>query len=90
MAGTRIDKDSLDLGYMRDTLLSAGYRLIAERQADQHAALIRELVSAGSWERVRFLQGQIQAIARSLELPKIIESEIRAKQRKNGVEQQPE
>lgn len=88
MARGRVEKDSLDLCAMRDTLQTAGYRLIVERQAAQHATFLRELVTADTWDKVRFLQGQIQAIARSLDLPRILEAEIRAKQRKAGVEEE--
>lgn len=87
MARGRIEKDSIDLSMMRETLLSAGYRLIVERQAEQHAALVRELIGAATWDQVRFLQGQLQAIARALELPKILEAEIRLKQKRNGTEE---
>jgi len=85
----RVTKDSIDLAEMRDTLRSAGYKLITERQQDQYAQLVRELILAEP-DKVRYIQGQIQAITRASQLPKIIEDEIRAKQRKAGVEEEPD
>jgi hypothetical protein len=86
MAG-RIPKDSIDLAEMRDTIRSPGYRLIADRYADQHAAAMRELILADTWDKALRCQGRILAIERAMALPKIIEDEIRAKQRKNGVDE---
>jgi hypothetical protein len=81
----RLEKDSIDLNALRDTVASMGYRMIAERHAVMETALLRELVNADSFEKTRFLQGQIQALARSRDVPKILEAEIRAKQKKRGV-----
>jgi hypothetical protein len=86
----RVTKDSIDLAEMRDTLRSAGYRLIHERQEEQYAQCVRELIIADTWDKVRYIQGQIVTIARGMQLPKIIETEIRAKQRKAGVEEEPD
>jgi hypothetical protein len=83
----RVPKDSIDLAQMRETLRSAGYRMIAERMTDQHAAAVRELITCEDWAKARYLQGRIDAIARAIALPKIIDEEIRAKQRKNHTEE---
>ncbi len=59
-----------------DTLRTEGWKLIRDRMAKQRGMYVGSLLVAKTWDEARFLQGQIAAVDRSLELPAILKKEI--------------
>jgi hypothetical protein len=73
--------DSMDSSHLAETVASPGFRLIRDRLVKQRVQCIEALISAGTWETARYLQGQIAAIERSLQVPEILMQEAK---KKNG------
>jgi hypothetical protein len=67
--------DAGDAADLADTLRTPGYALIAERMHAQRDDYAQQLTTATSWDEVRYLQGQLHSVERSLELPAILRRE---------------
>lgn len=75
----RTKRDSVDEANLAETLDSPGFALIRERLVAQRKQYVEALVVAKCWDEARFLQGQIAAVDRSLEVPSILRQEMKRK-----------
>lgn len=75
----RLEPDQIDLEHLRTTADSPGFALIEEKQLQFRRDVLKQLEAAESWEGYKYLQGQLHAIDRVLELPKILHNEIRVR-----------
>ena len=75
--------DGFEATELNDTMLAPGVRRIEARLRMQREQCITELIASKSWELSLRLQGQIEAIERSINVPYILRSEDAANQKKN-------
>ena len=73
--------DNQDASDLAATMESPGFRLIQDRLRLQRQQCVENLQNAPNWEEARHLQGQVAAIERSLDIPKILLAEVR---KRNG------
>ena len=71
--------DSIDLEHLNELSVNFGYRMVSTRLKDAYASTAKELATAATWERVRFLQGRLDGLSLALALPDQLALEVKAK-----------
>ena len=75
----RQDPDAFDLEQLRETIASPGYQIVQRRHAEMFARELAKLQTVETWDNARYVQGFIAGVQAAAEVPRILESEIRAR-----------
>jgi HAMP domain-containing protein len=73
--------DRTDLEELRSTVASGGWQMLRERLTQMVETERLNCETAAALDEMRAAQGAVRALRRVLELPSILEREIRAKER---------
>ena len=78
----RIDPDELDLSQLKETIDSPGFRLIKQRLAETYGRELAKMSTVETWDNTRYLQGLLAGLTVAADVPRILESEIKARSAK--------
>jgi hypothetical protein len=71
--------DATDLEHLRQMVATRGWQMITERISDMIATELATCASSESVDAIRKAQGALAALGRVVELPEILDRELRAR-----------